>query len=356
MSKLGRNDKCICGSDLKYKKCCGRESENDYKNICLLVGNGFVIDYLKSMNADEIDSSKPLQEFCCEDIDYSAFIDDTPELKAGLLTLTNEYENDFEAIDYFIATQVGQQDDEEFFNAFLYCNTRRFLANAYSLLYCRIRELMNSNEFEEWKWRQWIIENGNKIKIAISFNYDLILEKTFERCNLDYKRIGTIEDNRRNSIPVLKPHGSIDFDIPDVFGKVSRRSSILNVNVVYQGADYAQLDILPESEWHGCRAVAPIIPPLQYNDNLDLDWVKEINRYFGDAARDIDAFILVGFSYYNADQPEVNSFIDACSGRDEAIDFFIVNPDRNNPNTRQLAEYIEAKGHNVIKRAYLPWY
>ena len=44
MSKLGRNDKCICGSDLKYKKCCGRESENDYKNICLLVGNGFVID------------------------------------------------------------------------------------------------------------------------------------------------------------------------------------------------------------------------------------------------------------------------------------------------------------------------
>lgn len=23
MNKIGRNDKCLCGSDLKYKKCCG---------------------------------------------------------------------------------------------------------------------------------------------------------------------------------------------------------------------------------------------------------------------------------------------------------------------------------------------
>jgi len=24
--KIGRNDPCVCGSDLKYKKCCGKNT------------------------------------------------------------------------------------------------------------------------------------------------------------------------------------------------------------------------------------------------------------------------------------------------------------------------------------------
>ena len=29
---LGRNDKCLCGSNLKVKKCCGVKPEYDIKN------------------------------------------------------------------------------------------------------------------------------------------------------------------------------------------------------------------------------------------------------------------------------------------------------------------------------------
>lgn len=149
MVEFGRNEKCICGSGLKYKKCCIQHNENNYKNICLLVGNGFTIDFLRSMNINSIDPSKPLSNFCCNDIDYSKFI--------------------------------------------------------------------------------------------------------------DY--------------------------IPDI----------------------------------------------------------------------IDAFILAGLSYSSSDQPEVNNFINACS-RNGGVDFFIVNPNKNNPNIRQLVKYIEDKGHNAIEKEFLPWY
>ncbi|MDD4700425.1 MAG: SIR2 family protein [Oscillospiraceae bacterium] len=357
MVKLGRNDRCtICGSGLKYKKCCGEYNDRDYKNICLLVGNGFVIDFIRSTNIGDINPSKPLSNFCCDEINYSAFINKIPDIRDGLLSLKGIYTNEFEAIDNFISSQVGRQHETDFFDAFLYCNTRRFLANAYSLLYRRIRTMMWRKEFEEWKWYKWIQKNESRIKIAISLNYDLLLEKTLNRCNRNYKRIGTIEDNRSNSIPILKPHGSIDFDVkPGVFAPMDWHGAILNINIVYEGDKYSQLYILPETEWDKCRVVANLIPPLQENDNATMDWVQEINRYFQNIVSEIDAFVLAGFSYSNADRPEINSFIDACGGN-APIDFFVVNPTRNCADIEQLIQYIQGKGHNVIQKDYLPWY
>ena len=356
MAKLGRNDRCtICDSGLKYKKCCGEYKDMGYKNICLLVGNGFIIDLIRSMELGDIDSSKPLSNFCCDEIDYSGFIDIMPDIRDGLLSIRENYANDFEAIDYFISTYARKLNQGFHFDELAYCNIRRFLALAYSQFYLELLSRIDKRKFENWKWNQWINGYGKNLSVCISFNYDLFLEKLLHESGFRYGRIGTIEDDIPDSISILKPHGSIDFDMKSgIGGQWDCTTAFRGNQVRHLGDRYAQLNVLPETAWLSCRMQADIIPPLQNNDNAELDWVQEIGRYFRNIASDIDAFIISGFSYSSADRPEVNAFIDACSGHGP-IDFFIVNPARDSDDINQLIQYIQGQGHNVVQKDYLPW-
>ena len=40
MAKIGRNDACRCGSGRKFKKCCGRrtEEQRSYRTLAAVVG------------------------------------------------------------------------------------------------------------------------------------------------------------------------------------------------------------------------------------------------------------------------------------------------------------------------------
>lgn len=356
--KIGRNADCPCGSGVKYKKCCELYKDNyRNKNICLLVGNGFTTSFINSSNIKNINSAKPLTSFDCEEISYSSF-DLVPQIKDELLPMANSFKNHYDAIQKYISdckdysniinnTQLSYQDimQIEIEKTIKYCNLRRFLAMSYSFLQFKLDEAFDDKRVNKWLWLNWF-ENVNNLKFVISFNYDLVLENTLNFLGMSFKRIGSCEERNSLGIPIIKPHGSIDFDLS--------KCLVANDNILWANAfDLCQtdsvVDIVERRKLTRCRVQADIIPPLQENNHISLDWVKKGFEFISENASKIDVFIIAGFSYSEADRKEMNCFIDNIV--DKSIEFIIVNPER----VLELENYSINKGYKVTCKNYLPW-
>lgn len=188
------------------------------------------------------------------------------------------------------------------------CQLRRYLALTYSSLQ---REL-DKKDKSIWRWYRWIFENQKDISFAISFNYDLLLETTLKQGNIHYFRTGSNED--QHGLPILKPHGSIDFDIqqPQYKNVLSQlfiapqiwsiTTSLNQVNDVVQSIPSSHL-LLPRLE-------ADIIPPSQENYQLHLEWVKEGFKLYNNLSNEITDFIMIGHSYSLCDRKEIDHFLE----------------------------------------------
>lgn len=169
------------------------------RNIVLLVGDGLTKDFV----GNSLDTSKPLTYFSNQKMRpyYNFFMPYVLETHNDILKLYSEKQlkHEFDAIELYSEINKDNIPKE--------CQLRRYLALTYSSLQ---RELDKHSKIN-WRWSKWIDDNKNNIKFAISFNYDLLLESTLKVNNIDYYRVGSNETE--SGIPVIKPHGSIDFDI-----------------------------------------------------------------------------------------------------------------------------------------------
>lgn len=310
--------------------------------ICLLVGNGFSIDLIKNLKLD-VDSSYPLRSFNSPNINFDEFINKLPLVKDELLPIIKDEVNDFTAISKYI--EDGKLKGEEEFIA-RECHLRRFLALAYSKLQVEVEKYNYSN----WSWVKWLYKHRKNIVCLISFNYDLILEKAFRMANVKntYRRVGVF--NEKAGIPVIKPHGSIDFEIPDGligFGNEEDIwSSILSRNQ-YSIGGQGVIKSVPYYEWFKPRLQPDIIPPSQINYHKELGWVQDCFKTYSNVAKNggVDTFVIVGHSYAEVDRDEINDFI---SCLDRKSNFYIVNPDYESDGIQELIKYIETKGHQVV--------
>ncbi len=373
--KVGLNDMCICGSTKKFKKCC-LNSTYSYKNICLLVGNGLTIDFINDLQITNLESSLPLSRFKSQVIDYSIF-NNIKIIKDELLPLAERYSNHFYAIrDYIINNkmQVNEKrplyekeierfknipgsDDEiyklvreyedmvgEYENKVV--NIKRFLAISYALMQKEIDNQITRRNLYEWKWTKWFEQNLSNISCIISFNYDIVVENTIKFLGNKYKRIGCEEESNSDGITILKPHGSLEFDIGNGDYSLEQVSTLTMVGCEVNDAVYA----LPKRKWTNGRLQPDIIPPLFRNEQKDLKWVSKCYDHYRKIVNDIDVFIIAGFNYSPADREEVNLLVDLLE--DRKIEFYIVNP----KIPSELEMYIMQKGHKVIKRNFMPWF
>ena len=340
MNKLERNDKCRCLSGIKYKKCCLKIDEsaelNQYRNICLIVGNGITYDYISENKLDSINPAKPLSGFNCPEISYKEFIDKVPDIK--VMMQNGPYNNDFDEINKYSRRYSADTNKD--------CQLRRFLAISYSLLQLKMEEYQS---LWSWKWAKWFYANSSKISGAISFNYDVILETTFKTVGLKYYRTGTT--NELTGIPIVKPHGSIDFEISDGFiGGVNNPEGIWNIHTRLNSCNNL-VKVIQKDKWLYPRLEPDIIPPWEENYQLNLGWVDTGYKILSKKFNEIEAFLIVGFSYGFADQKEFNLIINMIP-KGKIIDFLIVNPTEQ----IELQEYLLSKGHRVKQiKVGLPW-
>lgn len=257
--------------------------------FALLIGNGFTIDFLKYNNSI-LSSSLPLRNFGSSNIEYSDFLNSMPSIDKDLIQKTG---NDFDLIKIF--SEKYKIDSIEF------NHLRQFLSLAYSKLHFSISDY----EYDNWKWNNWLHKNRHNLLCSISLNYDLLLETTLSNLNIKHFRVGT--DELAQGSMLLKPHGSIDFDMPNhaiSMPKEMRLSGTTFLN------DAQYVHVLNHDELLYPRIEADIIPPTMYNFQKKLSWVENQFKAYQYISTKIDKFVLIGVSYWSVDRPEIDFFLE----------------------------------------------
>jgi len=276
------------------------------KKFALLVGNGFTLDLVLPLG---LHSSYPLQNFKSRDINYDTFLDKIPAVKNELF---GGKDNDFSTIRKYISRNQNNLDKE--------CQLRRFLSLSYSMF----QEIVDSHEAHlmNWKWVHWLKENKEGLNCAISLNYDLNLENALRLAGISYKRTGTNELDGK--VYVLKPHGSIDFDLASSvasFGSVEQRWRLIT-----KLNDGGSVHIVPQSERLWPRIEADIVPPSMHNFQRNLRWVNAMFTRYTMQVNELEALVIVGSSYWNVDRPEIDFFLKKLN---KQTTVFIIDPRPN---------------------------
>lgn len=308
--------------------------------MCILTGNGLTIDLIKHLNLD-MDSSSPLKNFNNPEIDLSYFTDRLASINKELLPLSQEL-SDFDAMNQFL--NYGNWNN--IYISKKESDLRRFLALAYSKLQVEI----DKQNLLSWPWINWMRKFNKDIVGFVSFNYDVILEKSFRLANPNrgYFRVGT--DNLVRGLPFFKPHGSIDFEIPggliDFGDESSAWSSSLARNQVLDSNGNGYITTVPYEDTSQFRKQPDIIPPTQENYHEDLGWVQGLFKTYSSFTKyfDVNTFVIVGHSYAEVDRYEIDFFI---SQLPRGCSFYIVNPSYKTDSIKQLRSFIVSKGHAV---------
>lgn len=313
------------------------------KRICILAGNGLTIDLIKYLNL-KVDTSSPLQGFKNSKIDMSYLISKLDSIPSELLPLTQN-KTDFDAINQFL--NYGNLDlDNNPTDSQKESDLRRFLALSYSKLQVEI----DKHNLLNWSWIKWIKKHRKDIVGFVSFNYDLVLEKSFLLADpkRGYYQVGT--DNQKVGVPFFKPHGSIDFDIPNFINIENENTawnSVIRGNQVLDSNGKGYVKIVPYDDVNPERMQPDIIPPTQENYHLkNLKWVQDLFKDYSDFTKkfDVNTFVIVGHSYDKVDRSEINYFI---SQLPKGCKFYIVNPKYEEEPIKKLRAFIESEGHIV---------
>lgn len=311
------------------------------RKVCLLIGDGFTKDFVgKSVN-----TSKPFKRFENNDISsyFHFFVSNLTDIHNELIALIKDHqlESEFDAVELFL--EINKDDIRK------ECQLRRYLALTYSSL----QRYLDKMDKSKWRWFQWLYENKDDIVFGISFNYDLLLETTLQQGNINFFRPGTNEV--QNGIPIIKPHGSIEFDIQQPRYKfVLQQASIAPMiwsNYFSLNQFNGMVQVIPSTHWLLPRLQPDIIPPSQENYQRHLDWVDNGFEVFNNASNEITDLIMIGHSYSICDRPEVDHFLERLNPKTIV---HIVNPNLLEDLTDKL-ENLNLEYRTIVDFVTMPW-
>ncbi|WP_176557782.1 hypothetical protein [Sporolactobacillus terrae] len=145
----------------------------------------------------------------------------------------------------------------------------------------------------------------------------------------------------------MKPHGSIDFDLPEhaIYCPTEQRWGI---TTLLNDAQYVK--VIREDEWLLPRMEADLIPPSMLNIHRDLSWINEMFEIYTMQAGMLNVLIIIGISYWEVDRPEIDYFLNRLNNKARVI---IMN---KAPNPK-LLQKIEFLGHSYELLGFddLPW-
>lgn len=270
--------------------------------LLLVVGNGFSICAFQYFDLG-LDPNLPFSFGVPDPFDSNKKLLDTLTRVKGMI---KSYPNTthFDIIQNFVRSY--QENNQE--NQWTHCELRHYLSLAYSYA----NNILLNRWKDEWRWAVWMNKNYNKIVGVVSFNYDLVLETTLKESSLKYYRLGSPEEDNFTGIPILKPHGSCDFDIGSGFvGFVPLESRLKNLmflnDRIVKGR--GRVAVVPKEKLLEPRIEADIVLPFEFSPQTQLTWVRQGYEAVSEMAKTVDALIIVGISYQPCDRREIDSIL-----------------------------------------------
>jgi hypothetical protein len=176
-----------------------------------------------------------------------------------------------------------------------------------------------------WGWCKYLVEATNDSEIRkiqiITLNYDIWLERILKKNDIAFT-ISNFESTDEK-IVIYKPHGSISFahkhsKVKDVF-KVDYVQDILDGKLSEFSIEYENLSAL--------NTINAMIPPAGDSSRLDFEWAKEVRESIlkvSSQLKDTDEVIICGTSYWHVDRLEIDNILTSISA--DVSDVKVVNP------------------------------
>lgn len=189
----------------------------------------------------------------------------------------------------------------------LVAEMQHFLAIAYSYFQIQVDKINLSS----WPWVKWFNAYGKNIRGAVSFNYELVLESALRQTCVSVQRFGL--KSELIGIPVLKPHGSIDFETAGI-----RSPAKYPMGAPRLRNDFP-IKLLERAKLLKPRIEADIVLPYEYSTQLNYQWVKPGYNWFRSNGNTFTHCIIVGLSYWSYDRPEIDCLLDSLSNETKLI-------------------------------------
>lgn len=299
-------------------------------NISLVVGNGFSISFgYFSGLIHQFNSQEPLSwDIECPST-KGKLIDSLHRLKA--LYSLNIGKPHFDilklALDSEYCKSIGLDDFITTLEA------RHFLTLAFSMYSVKQKLIFST----DWVWFRWLKLHRNEISASYSLNYDLLLETVLDHLEKEYY---SFQINHHGfGIPLVKPHGSVDFEISP--NSISYTPSYPLMN--YVDLNNTGIIRLDDKELFTPRRQALCIIPNESNKYKNYQWVEPANQWFERKLKNTDFCLFIGISYFPCDREEIDKIVDSLS--DECV-IIVANPFP----PKEFMEKIHGRPHIIWSR------
>lgn len=311
--------------------------------IAIVAGNGLSISRRIAARSS-MDPSAPFSWRVRVPGEDKPLVDSLPDLEAWLLSANaiagaTDYEK-ICALTASLPKVAGPRDLTEHFQSVL-LDLRHYLVLAYS----EFQLDLDRRSMERWAWLRWFEQHRKDLVAALSWNYDLVLERLLLRARGPFHYPGAGGwpewDGRpfpRPGIPVCKPHGSVNFAIDGLSVRSAEHAGGPTTRFRYpRPLDLMSFDgpttTLKDHELLRVREVADIVLPGERNAlGPYLEWMrKSIGRFKHHAPR-AQRLVIVGFSMAPCDVPEFLEALSWCSKFQEVV---VVDP-KPNPHLLDL--------------------
>jgi hypothetical protein len=266
--------------------------------ISIIVGNGLSMSFGHfSGLAKHWNSQEPISWPIKCPSQNQDFLDSLSRLKA----IHEKYINDpdfnvfAKTLDSTICDQLGLDSFKTPLEA------RHFLTIAFS--HYSNEQINKLSECKDWTWYKWIKLHKSNISCAFSLNYDLLLESIFDDLGKQYHSLQT--NHHGYGIPLVKPHGSVDFEIhPD---SISYKPTYPLTNFV--DLNDTPIIRLASNELIYPRSQPLCIVPNESNKYAKYQWVAPANQWFNEEISKCTHCVFIGISYFECDRPELNAIL-----------------------------------------------
>lgn len=269
----------------------------------LIVGNGLSIDLINFLghSLETWDPQRPLEwNLSTPGNKTIPLLESLPRFSKAIGEIRQKEKNlsDFDIFERTLRRFVRCQPPNYEMDV-LEAEARHFLAIAYSHFQLKV----DSFDIEGWPWLTWIKNSKAEFVGVVSFNYDLVIERALERAGLISRRFGIRLEI--SGVPILKPHGSIDFEVEGIVMPVGY--PLQNVAL----KNFFPLRRLDKAELLQPRTEVDLVLPSEYSPQSSERWVAPGYQWFQEVGPSLTQCIFMGLSYWHCDRPEINFLLDA---------------------------------------------
>jgi hypothetical protein len=315
------------------------EYKNKVKDLFIILGNGFSIDYLNHLKESEPKANEISLSNLFENGELVPWPgDDTPGFLSykhcpNLWTLgarpNLDGKGSIELIENIITCANALNNRTRNVDS-IYMRAYKELVSYLKALFIFYNHKINvpNADLLSWGWSKYLVElssdpNIGKVHI-VTLNYDIWLERILKKNDIQFSISGFEEDKK---VIVYKPHGSISFShsskkVKDVF-EVDYGQDVMDGKLSEFSIEYDNLSAL--------NSIHAMVPPAGDSSRLDFEWASEIRKSILTVSEELkndDELIICGTSYWHVDRLEIDRILTSINT--DISDVKVINP--NSPD------------------------